>query len=116
QRVRAARAHLLHQRGEVRESARPAVGARRLLEFERGERVRMGGTGRDAVMLQERRTGEMRWLPASGAGADLDTGLPTVGGQGRRVAVGDVQQAYVAGRGQIVELPGHLARQQAAIV
>src|SRR6185295_20281538 len=102
QRAGALAAQALDQRRQMRESAHRAVGARRALEIEVGERMCGARSGRDAEVPEQLFADQVRGLAARAAGAEVDAGLAETRRLELRVAVGDVQQADVAERSQRV--------------
>jgi len=82
--------------------------ARCALEIEVSERVRRGAAFGDAEMAQECFADQMRHAGEGLADPEVDARLAEIHRKKLRVRVGDVQQGYVAERGQFVELVGRL--------
>src|SRR6267143_1978687 len=96
-------AQLLHERCKVREAAELSVRLRRPHEVELGEGVRFAASGAEAEMLQESLADQMRRAVRARSDAEIDVRLAEMGRQQLGVAVGEVQERYVAEPRQIVE-------------
>ena len=92
----------------MRKAADLAVALGRRSKIEKGKRVGFGRTGLDACGAQQMLTHQMRKTPRRIAHADVDAGLAKMRRQQLRVAIGEVQQTYIAEGRRIVKRLGYL--------
>ena len=102
QRAGATRLELLHQRCEMGETADLAVGPGCLLEIEVSKGVGLGRAGLDAEMAQQRIADQVGRPAGHARDAEIYIRLAEPQRHQLRVAVGEVQQMYVAEARQIV--------------
>src|SRR5437870_13278757 len=100
---RASLAQLLDERGKIGEAAHFSVPLRRSRKIEVSKGVRFAAARLDSVAPEKGSTDQMRRKVAALPDAEIEARLAEAQRQKLRVAVGEMQQRYVAERRQIVE-------------
>jgi len=106
QRVRARGAHLLDQRGQVREATDEAVGLRGAVEIEKRECVGLRGARRNAEVLEQGLTDKVGRLAIGTTDTQIHARLAKMNRLQLRVAIGEVHEADVAEAGHGVHALG----------
>src|SRR5207245_27923 len=95
-------AQLLDERGKMGEAAHFSVPLRRSRKIEVSKGVRFAAARLDSVALEKGSADQMRRKVAALPDAEIDARLAETHGQQLRVAIGEVQQRYVAEARQLV--------------
>ena len=85
------------------EAAEPAVFPGGLRKIEVGESMRLARTGGNAKVLEQRLADQVRRAVRSFADTEIDARLAKMQGQQLRVAIGEMEERYVAESRQVVE-------------
>ena len=109
QRVRSRGAQALDQRSDMRVPPQAAVATGGGCKIQRGESVRLGCAGRDAVVAEEGFPHQVRRMPV----ADVDVRLAEMDRQELRMHIGDVHERDIAEGRNVVELGGRLRETRA---
>src|SRR4051812_11691680 len=90
----------------MREAADLAIGARGSDIVEVGERMGFARACADTEVLEQRLANEMRWTTCGRTDTEIDVRLAKAHRMELRMAIGEMQEAYVAIRHETVVKPG----------